>query len=355
MLKMLLCAIIVLSLSALYVSRKKASRAHFDVVTDSYLYFALVHALFVLVADFFSSLSFAGLLLPFGLAYGPFFYIGLRSFSGEVPSKRQLLLHFIPFFVIALASLGFLYELNDYEEHLFSFFYLLTALSLAGYAVWMLTFDRASMKLKNIIAFAMAATGLLFAAIVVSKPLLGQFKAELTASVIMYGGIMVSVAMLFQFKVIDAVAANAVEQKASKHTAVQEDEIQSEATQGKYSKSGLATPLLKEYKERLDRLFEEDHSYLDNDLTLVLLADKLKIPAHHLTQLFNVYIGENFNQYVNKFRIDYACMMLADADEDVFIEDVAFKSGFNSKVSFNRHFKNITGCTPKEYVYKMRR
>ena len=58
---------------------------------------------------------------------------------------------------------------------------------------------------------------------------------------------------------------------------------------------------------------------------------------------------------MNKYRVEYACMMLADADEDIFIEDVAYKSGFNSKVSFNRHFKNIAGCTPKEYVYRMRK
>ena len=359
MLSMLLCALIVLSLSALYVSRKKASRVYFDAFTDYYLYFVLAHALFAMMAEhFFSSFSFAGLLLPFGLAYGPFLYFGVRMYSGERETGGQLYLHFIPFFVIAFVNLIVLYGFfgpTDYESFIFSLYYLLMALSLAGYAVWIFISDRADMKrLCSIIGFCLVVAGLLFAVIVLARPLISPFTALNSAAFVMYGGALLSVIALFGFKVNSAIAAVASEPKVSEPIEIV-TELDSEVIQGKYSKSGLATPLLKEYKGRLEKLFEEDHTYLDNDLTLVLLAEKLRIPAHHLTQLFNVYIGENFNQYVNKYRVEYACMMLADVDEDIFIEDVAYKSGFNSKVSFNRHFKNITGCTPKEYVYKMRK
>ena len=200
----------------------------------------------------------------------------------------------------------------------------------------------------------MVMTGLFLAGLVLAKPLLSHDTVMDLAALVLNGGVMLSVIVLFGFKVH---SGNTVEIDGSVTLVpiVAEEAGFVEASRGKYSKSGLATPLLKEYKGRLEKLFEEDHTYLDNDLTLVLLAEKLRIPAHHLTQLFNVYIGENFNQYVNKYRVEYACMMLADVDEDIFIEDVAYKSGFNSKVSFNRHFKNITGCTPKEYVYKMRK
>lgn len=73
---------------------------------------------------------------------------------------------------------------------------------------------------------------------------------------------------------------------------------------------------------------------------------------HHLTQLFNVHLGENFNQYINKFRVNHACELLKNNDEMLSIEQIAFNSGFNSKVSFNRHFKNLLGDTPKEYAGK---
>lgn len=358
MLGMLLCALIVLSLAALYVSRKKATRVHFDTVADYYLCFVLAHALYALIAGYFSSFSFAGLLLPFGLAYGPFFYFGLRSYAGVSGTGGLPYLHFVPFFVIAFVNLILLYGflgLQDYADFVSGLYYLLTALSLSSYAVWIFVSDRADMKrLCNVVGFSMVVTGLFLAGLVLAKPLLSHDTVMDLAALVLYGGVMLSVIVLFGFKVH---SGNTVEIDGSVTLVpiVAEEAGFVEASQGKYSKSGLAMPLLKEYKDRLDRLFEEDHTYLDNDLTLVLLAEKLKVPTHHLTQLFNVYIGENFNQYVNKYRVGYACMMLADADEDIFIKDVAYKSGFNSKVSFNRHFKNITGCTPKEYVYKMRK
>ena len=119
----------------------------------------------------------------------------------------------------------------------------------------------------------------------------------------------------------------------------------------KYNKSALSSAVLEDYKIRLDHFINTDKIYLDNELTLEGLAKKMKMPMHHLTQLFNVHLGENFNQHINRFRIDYACQLLVENDGSMSIEQIAFNSGFNSKVSFNRHFKNLTGVTPKEYAY----
>jgi transcriptional regulator GlxA family with amidase domain len=115
-----------------------------------------------------------------------------------------------------------------------------------------------------------------------------------------------------------------------------------------YQKSLLPDSLLNEYEQRLDQLIREKKSYLDAELSLQTLAKELKIPKHHLTQLFSVRIGKNFYQYINVFRVDHACELIRKSGTDT-LEMLAFESGFNSKTTFNRYFKSQLGCTPSEY------
>ena len=119
---------------------------------------------------------------------------------------------------------------------------------------------------------------------------------------------------------------------------------------GKYTKSALNENIFMDYERKLNKFFDEEKVYLENDITLEDLAGKMKLSKHHLTQLFNVYLGENFNQYINRYRINYSCRLLQSNNDDLTIEEIAFESGFNSKVSFNRHFKNLIGCTPSDYL-----
>ena len=78
-----------------------------------------------------------------------------------------------------------------------------------------------------------------------------------------------------------------------------------------------------------------------------MLRSALKIKRHHLTQIINEKYNKNFFMYVNEFRIREAQKMMADEKNmDKTILRIAFDTGFNSKATFNRMFKTITGMTP---------
>lgn len=88
--------------------------------------------------------------------------------------------------------------------------------------------------------------------------------------------------------------------------------------------------------------------YRDMNLSLGKLAKKIDAPKHHLTQLLNIRMSTSFNKYINGLRIEYACELLKE-ERKLSMEELAYECGFNSKVSFYRNFKNVTGVTPSEY------
>lgn len=101
---------------------------------------------------------------------------------------------------------------------------------------------------------------------------------------------------------------------------------------------------------RLKTLMAEEKLYLQPDLTLAELAKNLSIPVNHLSKLINQGMGKNFNDFVNEFRIEEVKRAFNDPSNAQYsILGIAFNCGFNSKATFNRVFKKLTGASPSEY------
>ncbi len=101
--------------------------------------------------------------------------------------------------------------------------------------------------------------------------------------------------------------------------------------------------------EKLRRAMEEGKAYLDPDLTLTALADKLGMPRNRLSRLINETIGKSYNDFINGYRVKESKALLESADPGMDVLGVAFESGFNSKATFYAAFKRMTGMTPSEY------
>ena len=89
-------------------------------------------------------------------------------------------------------------------------------------------------------------------------------------------------------------------------------------------------------------------TYLDNQLTLIRLAEAVNISTHHLSEVLNQHGGKNFYQFVNEYRINYICEQLK-VDRDIKILDLALSAGFSSKSTFNAVFKQFMQLTPSQY------
>lgn len=109
----------------------------------------------------------------------------------------------------------------------------------------------------------------------------------------------------------------------------------------------------KKYLKEIVELMEKEQPYLDPDITLARLAEKLDISKEVLSQVINRELYLNFNAFLNRYRVEEAKKRLRDPKENQFVVlKIAHDVGFNSKSSFNAVFKKMTGISPTQYREK---
>jgi AraC-like DNA-binding protein len=117
---------------------------------------------------------------------------------------------------------------------------------------------------------------------------------------------------------------------------------------GKYHRSGLGDHTAQYYLDKLNRLMATEQYFLESDLSLQSLADRVKISPHHLSQILNEKLGKSFYDYINEQRVEYARQLLLREPRRSII-DIALQSGYNNKNSFYNAFRRHTGTTPSDY------
>jgi len=118
----------------------------------------------------------------------------------------------------------------------------------------------------------------------------------------------------------------------------------------RYERSSLTPENAALYKTRLLEMMERQKSFLDPEITLPKLAQALDIPVAHLSRVINELLGQNFYEFINRYRVEDAKRRLAspDSGREKLIA-VALDCGFNSLATFNRVFKDLAGRTPSDY------
>jgi AraC-like DNA-binding protein len=118
----------------------------------------------------------------------------------------------------------------------------------------------------------------------------------------------------------------------------------------KYSGSTLSDERLQTIQEQFEILIQKEKPYLNGELTIQDLANQLKVSRQYLTQILNVRMKCNFNDYINRLRVEEFKRRAQDSRYDNYtILALALDSGFNSKTTFNTIFKKHTGQTPSQY------
>jgi AraC-like DNA-binding protein len=118
----------------------------------------------------------------------------------------------------------------------------------------------------------------------------------------------------------------------------------------KYEKSALPENATGEMMEKLKRYMDVHKPFLNSELGLAELAAALSMSTHHLSQLINEGLNQNFFDFVNSYRIEEIKKQLQDPKlSHIKIEEIAFQNGFNSKSAFNTAFKKFTQTTPSQY------
>ena len=107
----------------------------------------------------------------------------------------------------------------------------------------------------------------------------------------------------------------------------------------------------KEELKRLEDFIESRKPYIDPDLTVSSFSKDLKLPSRYVSYLINTYYETNFNEFINRLRIDlFVDQVKQGMHKDNTILALALDSGFKSKSTFNQAFKTIKGVTPSEFL-----
>lgn len=100
----------------------------------------------------------------------------------------------------------------------------------------------------------------------------------------------------------------------------------------------------------LKSVVKAERYYLDPELDLSSLAQKLGLHTHELSRIINTALKKNFTDFINEYRVREAARKMHDpAFDHLSLLGIAYESGFNSQSSFSRIFKQATGKSPAEY------
>ena len=106
------------------------------------------------------------------------------------------------------------------------------------------------------------------------------------------------------------------------------------------------------YLTRFTELMEKEKMFNDAELTLNKISELLQINPKYLSLILNKHLHSSFPDIINKYRIETTRQLLEN-NRYMTIQQIMYEVGYNSKSSFNKHFKRITGCTPSEYREKL--
>jgi AraC-like DNA-binding protein/ligand-binding sensor protein len=88
-------------------------------------------------------------------------------------------------------------------------------------------------------------------------------------------------------------------------------------------------------------------THSEDSVSLGEAAKSVNLSAKHFSDVFRKATGIPFVEYVARFRVEKAKVLLASPT--VRVSEVAFDVGFQSLSQFNRAFRHYAGASPKEY------
>ena len=104
---------------------------------------------------------------------------------------------------------------------------------------------------------------------------------------------------------------------------------------------------------RLRRIKELVHAKMEDELSLIEMAQSVELSPAHFSRMFRKSTGETPHQFVLRNRIERAKEMLRAREARVL--DVAVACGFKTQQHFARIFRQMCGASPTQYRYEVLR
>lgn len=99
----------------------------------------------------------------------------------------------------------------------------------------------------------------------------------------------------------------------------------------------------------ISRILEEK-MFLDPTISLASMAERLNTNRTYLSNSIHGRYGQNFSDFINHRRIEYALELMKEERDGTNIKDIAVRSGYSHLQSFYRNFAQIMDMTPKMWL-----
>jgi AraC-like DNA-binding protein len=342
-----------IGLTHIIILKKKAENIIWGLCLINISLILLRHLLLKYQVAFWGS---SALFLYFTLTYlaGPLAFLSVKLIaSRDFRFHRRLLIHFSPLILmigcdIYLATLseteiasilnGILtLDISWKSSFQFGFFWGMRGICYGAMAFYMALISLDVLSLRRKSEFNAATDLSLIILCITMIAMLLMIAAYFSGSLILrsisiYTMSLIGISLfIYTYKTVDFVPAE-----------------NNEMLTKKYQKSRLRALNLEQIESELNRLLLENQLYLDENIKLRDLADKLSISQHQLSEFLNNHLNISFKNLINKHRIEKARELLY-TNTDMNILTIAYEVGFNSRSTFNAAFSKITGKSPKEF------
>jgi AraC-like DNA-binding protein len=334
----------------------KRNKSHADGILALWLFLVTAHLLmfYFMMEGLYPQLL--GVDMSFPLLHGPFLYAYTRALTDRPLSGKAIILHLLPATIVVVRLIPFYFLSTDEKQEIF-------ASNGAAYE----TFN----KLKYL---AIVVSGILY--IILSSLALRKHRraiveefsntekinfAWLQYLIYWIGAIWIGVlisneTLIFSTVVllVGFIGFFGIRQTTIFHSVSREPSIvgaEDDAGKKKYQKSGLNEETAVILHNNLTQLMQQEKVFRDSELSLSDLAARINTPPNYLSQVINDREGKSFYDYINTLRVEEFKRLAAGPDSRKYtLLGLAQECGFNSKSTFNRYFKKVTGTSPSQFV-----
>ena len=143
------------------------------------------------------------------------------------------------------------------------------------------------------------------------------------------------------------------EELVTRDTELDNSEFASSSAQtAKYQKVKIDEKECEGIVNRMKQYIEKNKVYTNADLKMKDLADVLHLSPSKLSQVFNLYLNENYYEFINRYRLDEFKRQIEAGEYKRFtITALSEQCGFK-KSNFFSTFRKVEGITPAEYLKK---
>lgn len=103
------------------------------------------------------------------------------------------------------------------------------------------------------------------------------------------------------------------------------------------------------YFDKVELLMKDEKLYLNRNLSINEVSRLLLTNKTKMSRVINRIYGDKYPNYIHNYRVKYSIELIKQ-NPYLKIEDIAYKSGYNSQSQFNRGFKIVTGTTPGKFL-----